>query len=249
MRLSLPATASRLMSAIHVSFATGLSHPSLPFHALCGMELGVSPVFFRCGPVGCHPGRPAELTEVTEAQRLNRARWNGEFGIPVELGAVVEVDKVRKRFAEITAGQKSDVLSEGPREDPDPELVLHAIDAGAEHGAFTKPGVAAAQASAFRRIEHEARADELVNLRVHLEQPAYRRGKARRGLRLRSQQAGKSELRCVGDTVEVPVGFGANPDCRADIGPEAVLLRAIMLCDRARVGPRTEEQLNEAVIE
>src|SRR6185437_3290253 len=99
MRLSLPATASRLMSAIHVSFAAGLPHSSLPFHALCGMESGVTPIFFRCRPVGRHPGRPAELAEMTEAYGLNRARWDGEFRIPIELGSVIEVDEVRERLA------------------------------------------------------------------------------------------------------------------------------------------------------
>src|SRR5690348_7265239 len=45
------------------------------------------------------------------------------------------------------------------------------------------------------------------------------------------------------------VRFGADPDRRADISPEPVLLRAVILRDRARVGPRTKKQLNEAVIE
>src|SRR5690349_10734741 len=249
MRLSLPATASRLMSAIHISFAAGLSHLSLPFHALCGMESGVAPVFFRFGPVGCHPGGPAELTEVTEAHGLNRPRWNGELGIPIELGADVKVDEVREWFAQISVWQESNVLGEGPRIDSDPELVLHAIDAGTEHDAFTELGVALAESRPFRNVEREPRADELINLRFDFEQPANRGGKTRRGFCLCSQQAGEAELGCVGHTVEMPVRFGADPDGRADIGPKSVLLRAVVLRDRARVGPRTEEQLDKAVIE
>src|SRR5690348_16983422 len=164
MRLSLPATASRLMSAIHVSFAAGLPHSSLPFHALRGMESGVSAIFFRCGPVGCHPGRPAELTEVTEADGLNRPRGNGKLGIPIELGADVKVDEVCERFAQVSAGQKSNILSEGLRVDSNPELVLYAVDAGAEHGALTEPGVSLAQDRAFRSIERLSRSDELIDL-------------------------------------------------------------------------------------
>src|ERR1700726_4450165 len=106
MRLSLPATASRLMSAIGASLTAGSPDSSLPLHALCRVESGVAPVCLRRCPVGCHPRRPAQLPEMAEAQGLDGARRNGQFGIPIELRPVVKVHEVRERIAEVAAGQK-----------------------------------------------------------------------------------------------------------------------------------------------
>src|SRR5690242_10930706 len=179
MRLSLPATASRLMSAIHASFIACPPHSPLPFHALCGMESGVAPVFFRCGPVGSHPGRPAELTELTKAHRLDCARGEGELGVPIELGSVVEIDEVRERFAQVSARQKSNVLSECAHVDSNPDLVLNAVDTRAKHDVFAEHRVAPAQNRALRNVEREPRSDKLVNLRFDAEQSANRGSKAR----------------------------------------------------------------------
>src|SRR5437667_5286587 len=145
MRLSLPATASRLMSAIVASFAAGLPLPSLPLHALGRMESGVAPVFLFRRPVGCHPGGPAQLAEMAETDGLDGAWRNGEFGIPIELSAGIEIDEIRERLAQITAGQKPDILRERLGEDPDPDLVLDAVDAAAEHGVLAEHRVALAQ--------------------------------------------------------------------------------------------------------
>src|SRR5512141_2101616 len=133
MRLSLPATASRLMSAIDASFPAGLPHFSLPLHALCRVESGVAPICFCRRPVGRHPCRPAQLSEMAETYGLYCARWNGQLGIPIELGSIVKIHEVRERLAQVSAGQKTNVLGEGTRVDTDPDLVLHAINAPAEH--------------------------------------------------------------------------------------------------------------------
>src|SRR5450631_397210 len=140
------------MSAIGASFAAGEPLPSLPLHALCRMESGVAPVFLFRGPVGCHPGGPAQLPETAKANGLDGARWNGQFGIPVELGAGVEKDEVCERFAQIAAGQKSNILSERLGVDPDSDLVLHAVDAPAEHCVFAKHVVALAQNRVFLSV-------------------------------------------------------------------------------------------------
>src|SRR5262245_21392332 len=117
MRLSLPATASRLMSAIGAFLAAGLPHSPFPLHALCRVESGVAPVCFCRRPVGCHPSRPAQLPELTKAHGFDRARWNSQFGIPIELGSVVEINEIRERFAQVSARQKSNILSQRPRVD------------------------------------------------------------------------------------------------------------------------------------
>src|SRR4051794_2724455 len=99
MRLSLPATASRLMSAIGASLATSPPHSSLPFHAFCRVESGVAPECFCRRPVGCHPCCPAQLSEMAETYRLNGFRWNGQLGIPIKLSSVVKIHEVCERFA------------------------------------------------------------------------------------------------------------------------------------------------------
>src|SRR5215467_9160286 len=104
MRLSLPATASRLMSAIGGSLAGGEPHLSFPFHPLCGMESGVAPVCFCRGPIGRHPGGPAKLPELAETDGFDRARRNGELGVPIELRAVEGIDEIGERLAQIAAG-------------------------------------------------------------------------------------------------------------------------------------------------
>src|SRR6267154_4531063 len=126
------------MSATCASFAAGWPHASFVVHALRRVEPGVAAIGFRRAPVRRHPARPAELTELAEADGLDRARWDGQFRIPIELGAVVEIDEVRERLAQIAAGQKSHVLREALGVDADSDLVLDAVDAAAEHGVFAK---------------------------------------------------------------------------------------------------------------
>src|SRR5262249_31946703 len=62
------------MSAIRISFVAGLSHPSLLLRPLRGMESGVTPICVCGRPVRCHPARPSQLAEMTEAYGLIRAR-------------------------------------------------------------------------------------------------------------------------------------------------------------------------------
>src|SRR3982751_1530364 len=98
------------MSAIGASLVAGQPLSSLPLHALCRMESGVTPVVFLCGPIGCHPRRPAQLPEMTQTGGFNCAWRNGQLDVPVELGTIVGIDEVRERLAQIAAGQKSNVL-------------------------------------------------------------------------------------------------------------------------------------------
>src|SRR5258708_33229445 len=95
------------MSATCASFAAGWPHASFVVHALRRVEPGVAAIGFRRAPVRRHPARPAELTELAEADGLDRARWDGQLRIPIELGAVVEIDEGRQRLAHSVAGQKS----------------------------------------------------------------------------------------------------------------------------------------------
>ena len=101
----------------------------------------------------------------------------------------------------------------------------------------------------FGRFDHQARADELLDLRLDVEHPVDRRGKPRGGFRLRAEQAGKSELCGVRHTVQILVRARADPDRRADIGDEAVGVGTVVLRNRPGVRPGAKEQLNEAVIE
>src|SRR5712692_8813918 len=87
------------MSATHASLAAGLPHASLSLHALRWVEPGVAPICFCRGPVWRHPGRPAQLPELAETDGLDSVRWNGQFGIPIELGSIVKIDEVRERKA------------------------------------------------------------------------------------------------------------------------------------------------------
>src|SRR5665213_2612360 len=249
MRLSLPATASRLMSAIGASLTAGLPHSSLPLHALCRMESGVAPVCFCRRPVGRHPCRPAELPEMAETYGLNGARWNGQLGVPIELGSVVEIHEIRERLAQVSAGQKSNILSEAAGVDADPDLVLYAINAPTEHRVLPKYVVALAQDRIFLGIEHQPRSDELIDFRFHLKQAAERAGEARGGFRLAPQHPGKAELGGIRNAVEISVRFGAGAYCRADVGEKPVCCRTIVLGDRARIRPCAEKKLEKAMIE
>src|SRR3954466_1287505 len=110
MRLSLPATVSRLMSAIASSFLVGavLRARALVLHALGGMKTRVAPIFLVAGPVRCHPRRPAKLAELPEADRFGGARRDLQFGVVFELLAVVEEHQVGQRLAKIAGRQEPD---------------------------------------------------------------------------------------------------------------------------------------------
>src|SRR6195256_3534789 len=237
------------MSATHASLAAGLPHASLSLHALRWMEPGVAPICFCRGPVWRHPGGPAQLPELAETDRLDSGRWDGQFGIPIELGSIVEIDEVRERLAEVAAGQKSHVLGQALGVDADPDLVLNAVDASAQHRLFAERVMALAQNRIVLSVEHQPRSDELIDFRLDLKQAAEGTGETRGGFGLASQQSCKAELGGVRDAVEIPVGFGAAADCGADVGEKTVSRRAVVLRDRARIRPRTEEQLKKTVIE
>src|SRR4051794_12049819 len=99
MRLSFPATVSRLMSAIATSLLLGpaLRAPALVRHALCRMKPCITAITFVAGPVWRHPRRPAELTEPAKPDRLGGARGDRQFGVVFELLAIVEEHQVGKR--------------------------------------------------------------------------------------------------------------------------------------------------------
>jgi len=54
------------------------------------MKPGIATVGFYARPVRCHPGRPAELAELADPDRLGGARRDRQLGIPIELLANVE---------------------------------------------------------------------------------------------------------------------------------------------------------------
>src|SRR3982074_1371058 len=137
------------MSAIHASFVASFPHASFSLHTLRRVESGVAPICFCCGPVGGHPGSPTQLPKLAKTDGLDSARWNRQFGVPFELGSIVKIHEVRERLAPGTAGQKSNVLGEGLRVDTNPDLVLNAIDASAEHCLFAKHVMALAQHGIF----------------------------------------------------------------------------------------------------
>src|SRR5207248_45359 len=56
-------------------------------------------------------------------------------------------------------------------------------------------------------------------------------------------------LRHVRYGVSIGENVGAQAGDGADIGDEAILRRAVMLRDRARIGPGTKEELQEASVE
>ena len=99
------------------------------------------------------------------------------------------------------------------------------------------------------RLEHETGADEFLDLRLDIEQPADGACEPRGAFCLGAKKPGKLKLRRIRNAVEVLVRLGANSDRRADIGDEAVSVGAIMLRDRPGIRPGAKEQLNKAMIE
>src|SRR4051812_37049374 len=114
MWLSFPATASRLMSAMSLSFSARCRRGACAFvsHALCRMKPGVAPVLVVGGPVRGHPRGPAQLTETAQANRRRGTGWNRQFGVAIELLAIVEEQQVGERFAEIAGRQEANILRE-----------------------------------------------------------------------------------------------------------------------------------------
>src|SRR5271169_4535125 len=95
-RLSLPATVSRLMSAIASSFLfkSILQMFALAFHAFGRMKTCVLTVSLLAGPVRRHPACPAQLTKVAQPDGLCGSRRYGQLDVVVELLAIVEKHQV-----------------------------------------------------------------------------------------------------------------------------------------------------------
>src|SRR5882672_6551277 len=126
------------MSATHASLAARSPHASLSLHAQRRVEPVAARRCFGRGPVWRQPGRPARLPKLAETDGFDSGRWNRQCGIPIELGSIVKIDEVRERLAKVAAGQKSNVLSKALGVDADPDLVLNAVDASAQHCLFAK---------------------------------------------------------------------------------------------------------------
>ena len=107
----------------------------------------------------------------------------------------------------------------------------------------------AADGGAVRGLEGEPVADELLDLDLDVEQSAQEAFQPRGGFRLRPDQSGEGELAGIGDGIEIAIGPRPDADHRADIGDKAVVFGTVVLRHRTRIGPRTEEQLQESVVE
>src|SRR4051795_10135755 len=94
-RLSLPVTASRLMSTI-LSSSIHSGRPGAPlFENFRGVKACVATVrLIVLGPVRCHPAGPTELAKARQPYRLDRAGRERQFDFPLELLANVEEDEI-----------------------------------------------------------------------------------------------------------------------------------------------------------
>src|SRR5216683_378725 len=111
-RFSLPATASRLISAIAFPFpGDGLRfQPALVPHALGRMKPPIATVCFQRRPVRRHPARPAKLAEPAELDRFGGPRRDRQFGVPIKLLAVVKEYEISERLAQVAGRQEADIL-------------------------------------------------------------------------------------------------------------------------------------------
>src|ERR1044071_337972 len=95
----------------------------------------------RLSPVRRHPASPAELPELRKPHRLDRTCGDRQFDLPIELVADIEEYQIGQGFAAPAAWQVLHVVRHRLDEDADPELVLHAIDAGPHQDIDDEPAV------------------------------------------------------------------------------------------------------------
>src|SRR5262245_22388177 len=200
-------------------------------------------------PFGGHPGGPAELAESAEFHRLDVARRQRQFHFPVELIADVEEHRIDERLAAVAGRQEAHVLRQAGGVDADANLVLHAEDGRADHDVAAHRAVGGAEQAAVARLDGQTGAGELLDLDADPEQAADEGAQARGRLGLRRHQPGKGQLGQIRHAVEIAIGQRAEADHGADIDEETVGIGAIVLHDRAGIGPGAEEQLQETMIE
>src|SRR5436190_20725583 len=114
MRLSFPATASRLISAITPSVLADrlrFAH-ALVLHALGRMKPGLAPIFFSGRPIRRHPGGPAKLAELAQPERLCGTRGDCQLSVAVQLPGIVEENEIGERLAQTAGRQKSQRLGQ-----------------------------------------------------------------------------------------------------------------------------------------
>ncbi len=93
------------------------------------------------------------------------------WGVGKAFAQKLQEDGIRQRFAAVSLGQEALELGKVARHDLHAELVLDAVDAGAEQRVCAERAMPCAELRPVRRIEGEAHADELLDLDVSLEQP------------------------------------------------------------------------------
>src|SRR5579871_3808473 len=250
-RLSLPATVSRLMSAIASSFPCKvcLQKTALLLHAFGRMEARIATIGFLAGPIWRHPAGPAQLTKPAEPDGLRGPGGYRELDIVFELLAIVEEHEVGQRLAEIAGRQETNILSQVLRKNLNPDFILNAENAAAQQRILAQHVVATAKAGPLGRLDDETQADELLDLGPDVEESADCRSQPRGGFRLRSEQTGEDQLGAVRQTVVMMIGTRSDSDGRTDIGNEAVCVGTVVLRDRARIRPCPEEQLDKSVVE
>src|SRR5215510_1877348 len=170
-------------------------------------------------------------------------------GGPAELIADVEEHRIDERLAAVAGRQEAHVLRQAGGVDADANLVLHAEDGRADHDVAAHRAVAGAEPAALALLDGEPRGGELLDLDADPEQAADEGAQARGRLGLRRHQPGKGQLGQIRHAVEIAIGQRAEADHGADIDEETIGIGAIVLHDRAGIGPGAEEQLQETMIE
>jgi len=112
------------------------------------------------------------LPEAAEPDRLDRSRWDRQFGIPIELLSIVEKYEIGESLAQIAGRQEADILRQILGEYPNPDLVLHAENSFSQLRIFAERIITLAQNGPFGRLDHEARADEFLDFRLNVEHAA-----------------------------------------------------------------------------
>src|SRR5216683_8120621 len=90
------------------------------------MKPCIATICLQRRPVRRHPARPAKLPKPAELDRFGGSRRDRQFGVPLELLAIVEEHEISERLAQIAGRQETDILRQALGEYPDPDLVLHA---------------------------------------------------------------------------------------------------------------------------
>ena len=126
----------------------------------------------------------SQAVRTAEPDWLGGTRRDRQFRVPIELLAVVEEHQIGQRLAQIAGRQKADILRQAFGEDPDPDLVLNAENSSAEQRVVAEPVIALARQCPFCCLKHQPRADEFLDLGLHLEQAANGAREPRRAFRL-----------------------------------------------------------------